>query len=244
MHKYVVPDSIRARVIRLQGKPFALDEIDAARTALVVVDMQNYYVAEDYPNQSPQAREIVPNINRMAAALRAAGGRVVWIQTDSAEALAKWGKHHKYKLTPENAARRLKLLSSDNEGFKLYGALEPKADDLYVRKIKFSAMIGDSSNLDRVLRDNGIEILLVAGTKTNVCCESTARDASMMEYRVALLSDATATSTDEEHAAALNGFQISFGDVMTVDEATERLVRLREKRARPASSDRAHPARS
>ena len=153
--------------------------------------------------------------------MRAAGGRVVWIQTDSAEALAKWGKHHKYKLTPENAARRLKLLSSDNEGFKLYPALEPKADDLYVRKIKFSAMIGDSSDLDRVLRDNGIEILLVAGTKTNVCCESTARDASMMEYRVALLSDATATSTDEEHAAALNGFQISFGDVMTVDEATD-----------------------
>ena len=148
MHKYVVPDQVRARVIRLQGKPFALDRIDAARTALVVVDMQNYYVAEGYPNQSPQAREIVPNINRMAAALRAAGGRVVWIQTDSAEALAKWGKHHKYKLTPENAARRLKLLSASDEGFKLFRTLEPKPDDLYVRKIKFSAMVGDSSNLD------------------------------------------------------------------------------------------------
>jgi ureidoacrylate peracid hydrolase len=224
MHPYVVPESIRARVIRLQGKPFALETIDAARTALVIVDMQNYYVAEGFPSQSPEAREIVPNINRMAAAVRAAGGRVVWIQTDSAEALAKWGKHHSYKLTPENAARRLALLSSDNEGFKLYRTLQPKAEDLYVRKIKFSAMIGDSSNLDRVLRDNGIEILLIAGTKTNICCESTARDASMMEYRVALLSDATATSTDEEHAAALNGFQVSFGDVMTVDEATERLV--------------------
>ena len=57
-----------------------------------------------------------------------------------------------------------------------------------------------------------------------MCCESTARDASMMEYRVALLSDANATSTDEEHAAALNGFQISFGDVMTVDEAVRRLI--------------------
>src|SRR5258707_1374189 len=109
MHPYVVPDPIRARVIRLQGKPFALDEIDAARTALVVVDMQNYYVAEGFPSQSPQAREIVPNINRMAAAVRAAGGKVVWIQTDSAEALGKWGKHHKYKLTPENAARRPEL---------------------------------------------------------------------------------------------------------------------------------------
>jgi ureidoacrylate peracid hydrolase len=118
----------------------------------------------------------------------------------------------------------------------LYKTLEPLADDLYVRKIKFSAMIGDSSNLDRVLRDNGIEILLIAGTKTNVCCESTGRDASMMEYRVVLLSDGTATSTDEEHAAALNGFQISFGDVMTVDEALERLTPAGQQPLRAAGN--------
>jgi ureidoacrylate peracid hydrolase len=231
MHKYVVPDSIRARVIRLQGKPFALEHIEAARAALVVVDMQNYYVAEGYPNESPTARAIVPNINRMAAALRAAGGRVVWVQTDSAEALAKWGNHHKYKLTPENAARRLQKLSATDEGFKLYRTLEPRPDDLYVRKIKFSALVGESSKLDEVLRGHGVEILLIAGTKTNVCCESTARDASMMEYRVAMLSDANATLTDEEHAAALNGFQVSFGDVMTVDEALARLVAAEKRSA-------------
>ena len=224
MHNYTVPDSIRARVIKLQGRPFALERIEAACTALVVVDMQNYYVAEGFPNESPMARAIVPNINRLAVALRAAGGKVVWVQTDSREALARWGNHHKYKLTPERAANRLKMLSDKDEGFKLYKALEAKPDDIYVRKIKFSAMVDGSSDLDRVLRDNGLETLLIAGTKTNVCCESTARDASMMEYRVAMLSDCTATSTDEEHAAALNGFQISFGDTMTVDEVLARLV--------------------
>jgi ureidoacrylate peracid hydrolase len=231
MHKYVVPDSIRARVIKLQGKPFALDRIEASRTALVVVDMQNYYVAEGFPNESPMARAIVPHINRLATVLRAAGGRVVWVQTDSREALAKWGNHHRYKLTPERAAKRLRMLSDADEGFKLYKALETAPDDIYVRKIKFSALARDSSNLDRVLRDNGLEVLLVAGTKTNVCCESTARDASMMEYRVAMLSDCTATSTDEEHAAALNGFQISFGDTMTVDEVLARLVPARKQSA-------------
>ena len=224
MHNYVVPESIRARVIKLQGKPFALDRIDAARTALVVVDMQNYYMAEGYPNPAPVAQAIVPNVNRMAAALRAAGGRVVWIQTDSREATAKWSNHQKYKLTPERAAARLRLLSDSHDGFKLYPELEAQADDLYVRKIMFSAILPNSGDLDRVLRQHGIENLLIAGTKTNVCCESTARDASMMNYRVAMVSDCNATSTDEEHAAALNGFQISFGDVMTVDEAIERLV--------------------
>ena len=71
----------------------------------------------------------------------------------------------------------------------------------------------------------------IAGTKTNVCCESTARDALMMNYRVAMISDCNATSTDEEHAAALNGFQISFGDVMTADEAIERLVPAKKQSA-------------
>jgi ureidoacrylate peracid hydrolase len=235
MHKYVVPDAIRARVIRLQGKPFALERIEAARTALVVVDMQNYYVAEGFPNESPAARGIVPNINKLAAALRAAGGRVVWVQTDSAQALAKWGNHHKYKLTPEKAATRLQKLSDKDEGFKLYKTLEPRPDDLYVRKIKFSAMVGESSDLDRVLQKHGIEVLLIAGTKTNVCCDSTARDASMMEYRVAMVSDCTATLNDEEHAAALNNFQVSFGDVMTVAEVQERLVPAAQQRSAAAS---------
>ena len=223
MHKYEVPPSIRERVVRLQGKPHAADTIDAARTALVVIDMQNHYVAEGFPNEAPVARAIVPNINRMAAALRAAGGRVVWIQTTSVGALEKWASHHKYKLTPEAAARRLKSLSEDSEGFKLFARLEPAPDDLYVRKIMYSAMIPGSSTLPDVLAASGIDMILIAGTKTNVCCESTGRDASMLGLRVVLLSDATATVTDEEHAGALNNFQVSFGDVMTVDEAVERL---------------------
>lgn len=223
MHKYVVPPSIRERVVRLQGKPHAADTIDAAHTALVVIDMQNHYVAEGFPNEAPEAREIVANINRMAAALRAAGGKVIWIQTTSVGALEKWATHHKFKLTPEAAARRLKSLSEDSEGFKLFAKLEAAPSDLYVRKIMYSAMIPGSSELPRVLADAGVNMLLIAGTKTNVCCETTGRDASMLGHRVVMLSDATATVTDEEHAGALNNFQVSFGDVMTVGEAIERL---------------------
>jgi ureidoacrylate peracid hydrolase len=57
-----------------------------------------------------------------------------------------------------------------------------------------------------------------------VCCESNARDAMLLDYRVAMLSDANATWTDEEHAATLNNFMSFFGDVMTADEALGRLV--------------------
>lgn len=223
MHSYAVPTSIRERVIRLQGKLHAADTINAARTALVVIDMQNHYVAEGFPNEAPVAREIVPNINRMAAALRAAGGSVVWIQTTSVGALEKWASHHKYKLTPEAAARRLKSLSEDSEGFKLFAKLEPHPDDLYVRKIMYSAMIPGSSALPEVLADVGIDMILIAGTKTNVCCESTGRDAMMLDFKVVMVSDCCAALSDDEHLATLETFIQQFGDVMSWKDVVERL---------------------
>jgi ureidoacrylate peracid hydrolase len=81
MHQYAIPEFVRERALRRKGKLFSIDAIDAARAALVVVDMQNHFVAQGFPNEVAQARDIVPNINRMAAAMRAAGSTVVWIQT-------------------------------------------------------------------------------------------------------------------------------------------------------------------
>jgi len=224
MHPYTVPEHIAQRVIRRQGKATGIEAIDAAHSALVVVDMQNHFVAQGFPAEIPVAREIVPNINRMAAAMRGAGGSVVWIQTTATGALERWSNHHKYGLKPEVAAKRLASLAESAEGFQLYPALEVLPDDLRVKKIKYSAMIPDSSNLHSVLTERGIDMLLIAGTATNVCCESTGRDAMMFDYRVAMLSDANAASTDEEHAATLNSFQVFFGDVMSTDEAIARLA--------------------
>ena len=74
------------------------------------------------------------------------------------------------------------------------------------------------------LRQRGTDNLLVTGTTTNVCCESTVRDAMMLDYRVVMLSDANAALTDEEHAASLNNCMIFFGDVMNTDEAIAKLA--------------------
>jgi ureidoacrylate peracid hydrolase len=75
MHKYVLPDSVKDRVVRRMGKLLAHDTIEAGRTALVVVDMEKYFCAPGFPHEVPMAREIVPNINRLAEALRAAPWR-------------------------------------------------------------------------------------------------------------------------------------------------------------------------
>jgi ureidoacrylate peracid hydrolase len=224
MHRYVMPDAIKERVLERQGRLFSHDEIDAARTALVVVDMQNHFVAEGFPGEVPLSREIVPVINHVAQAVRAAGGHVAWVQTTAAGALEHWGNHHRHRMTPERRARRLASLDEGAEGFTLFPVLEPAAGDLRVKKIKYSAFIAGSSDIDAQLRSRGVETVLIAGTATNVCCESSARDAMMLDYRVVMLADANATWSDAEHAGTLNNFALFFGDVMASGEAIGRLV--------------------
>jgi ureidoacrylate peracid hydrolase len=224
MHRYVMPGAVKERVIERQGRLFSHEEIDAARTALVVVDMQNHFVAEGFPGEVPLSREIVPVINALARAVRAAGGQVAWVQTTATGALEHWANHHKHRMTPERRTRRLASLDEGAEGFKLFPPLEPEPFDLRVKKIKYSAFIAGSSDIDAQLRSRGVETVLIAGTATNVCCESSARDAMMLDYRVVMLADANATWTDAEHAATLNNFALFFGDVMTSEEAIGRLV--------------------
>jgi ureidoacrylate peracid hydrolase len=230
MHNYVIPQSVKDRVIKRQGKLLSHDSIDASRTALVVVDMQNYFVAEGFAAEVPKARGIVPNINRMAKALRAAGGTVIWIQTTATGALEHWGNHHKHMLTTDRVDKRLTQLNEGHEGFKVYPKLETLPADLRIKKIKYSAFIAGSSDIDTQLKSRGIDTLLITGTVTNVCCESTARDAMMLDYRVVVLSDGNASLTDEEHAASLNNFLIFFGDVMTTDEAAARLIPAEQRK--------------
>jgi ureidoacrylate peracid hydrolase len=230
MHRYVVSDAIKERVLRRQGKLASHDRIDAVRAALIVVDMQNHFVAEGFPAEVPISREIVPNINRVAKAMRAAGGVVVWIQTTATGGLEHWGNYHSHMLTPERRQKRLASLDEGAEGFKLYPALEALPADLRVKKIKYSAFITGSSDIDVQLKGRGIDTLLITGTATNVCCESSARDAMMLDYRVIMLSDANATWTDEEHTATLNSFLLFFGDVMTTEEAIGKFVPVKSRK--------------
>ena len=231
MHPYSVSETVKQRVLRRRDRVIAMDRLEAARTAFVVVDMQNYFVGKGFPSEVQMARSIVPAINRLAAAVRSSGGSVIWIQTTSVGALETWVNHHRCFLSPAAAQKRIAQLAEDTEDFRLYPELDARPEDLRVKKIKFSAMISGSSELPAVLAARGIDTLLIGGTTTDVCCESTARDAAMLDFRVAMISDCNATWTDEQHAATLNNFQVVFGDVMNTDEAIARLVPIAQQRS-------------
>ena len=218
MHKIAIPKSVVERVIARRGREFVYDNLDPRRTALVVVDMQNAFMLPGVAHSlCLEAQEIVPNINRLAEAVRASGGAVVWIQTAYTDETRKsWSVYYDIS-KPEQNAKRAEALARGSKGYQLWETLDARPDDTFVEKNRFSAFIGTSSNLAEVLRAKGIDTILVTGTVTGVCCESTARDAMMCNFKTVMVSDGNAAVTDEDHNASLASFYLTFGDVMSTD---------------------------
>ena len=217
------PQWVKDRVMARQGCLHPYDELPAARLAVVVVDMQQYFTLPGYQGECAPAREIIAPINRLCDAVRAAGGAIVWVQTASDNADSFWSHHHGVMLTPERSARRLETLRRDAPGYALHPDLHAHDSDLRVTKRFYSAMAPGSSELEPLLRGRGVDTLLIAGTVTNVCCESTARDAMMRDFRTIMVDDALAAVTPAEHENALHGWMLFFGDVLSVDESIARL---------------------
>jgi ureidoacrylate peracid hydrolase len=219
MHTVAFPADLVSGVLQRTGKVHPFDRIDPQRTALLVVDMQNYFCAPGYMGEVPMARAIVPTINRLATGVRERGGHVVWIKGSSTGSAETWSVFNTYLMTPERLKTRLETLAEGHEGHEIYTGLEVQPEDGQIAKTRFSAFVPGSSGLDAYLRARGIDTVLVAGTTTDVCCDSTARDASMLNYKSIMVSDANATYTDAAHLASLMAFYRVFGDVQTVDEA-------------------------
>ncbi len=215
MHEVAIRREIIERVLARRGRLHLFDRLDPKRTALLVIDMQNAFVAPGAPIEVPGARDIVPGINRLVTALRRRGVPVIWVLHQNS---GDWNFFDVF-VRPENRARAAAALSAGHELQQPWRELDIAPGDLRVTKNRYSALIAGASDLGTLLKKRGIDTLLIAGTKTNVCCESTARDAMMLDYKVVLLCDCTAALSDEEHLATLENVIQQFGDVMTADDA-------------------------
>lgn len=218
MHKVDIPQSVIARVLERRASLHYIDELEGSRTAHIVVDLQNGFMAPGQPAEIPAAREIVPNVNRISAALRAAGGLNVFIQnTIDAQAHQTWSNWFK-RQGPDRAQRMDEAFAAGSFGHAVWPGLEVAEADMKVAKSRFGAFVPGASKLHTILQARGIDTLIITGTATNVCCESTARDAMMLNYNVIFVADGTATHSDAEHNATLGNLIANFADVMTTDE--------------------------
>jgi ureidoacrylate peracid hydrolase len=219
MHPTDLPQFAIDGALRRRGRMHFFEALDPARTALVVIDMQNVFMQEGAPAETPVARDIVPNINRLAGAMRETGGTVVWVSmTHTPADLDDWSVFYEALSGSGRGALMQDWLKDGSDGHKLWPTLEVADGDWLINKNRFSAFLPGSSGLAERLQGEGIDTLVIVGTLTNICCESSARDAMMRNFGVLMVSDANAARTDEEHLATLATIFQTFGDVQSTDE--------------------------
>ncbi|MDI1347232.1 MAG: isochorismatase family protein, partial [Pseudolabrys sp.] len=147
MHAFSLPDDLIERVAARAGKAHPFDVMDPAKTALVVVDMQNYFMKPGFQGEVPMAREIVADVNRLAAGLRAMGGHVVWIKNATNNTREAWSVFNDRLMTPEKRDRRYETMDTGHEGHKLWAGLDARPEDAQIVKKRFSAFIQGSSDI-------------------------------------------------------------------------------------------------
>jgi nicotinamidase-related amidase len=207
-----------------------INQIDPARTAMIVVDMQNDFVAAGAPIETPAARAIVPKLGEALKVCRDAAIRVIFTAHVHRRDGSDMGLFD--DLHPPIASRA--ALVDGTPGVDIYPEVAPAPGEHVIKKHRYSAFFG--TDLDIILREWGIDTVIISGTTTENCCFSTARDAMFHNYRVVFLSDATATydypdcgfgpmPNGEVHHATLVILAASTAHVMPVADLGARLAR-------------------
>lgn len=213
MHQVTIPQHIVDRVRGVRGSDHVYASLDMRKVAHVCVDMQVGFVAEGAPIEVPMTRQITGTINTISAAMRESGGINVFTRYtyDPAE---KHSWDHWFKTLGATQLDAQAKMARGMPDWEIDPAMEVKAGDIVVDKTRFSALIPETCDMDAELKARGIDTLIITGTLTNCCCESTARDALQMGYKVIFMSDANATLSDEEHLGTLLSMYTIFADVM------------------------------
>jgi ureidoacrylate peracid hydrolase len=218
MKKAAIRQEIVERVLARRGRLHWFDRLDPSKTALVVIDMQSTFCEPGGPAEVPGSRDIVDPINALTRRLRTLRVPVFWILHANTHSAGRsdWEVFFNHVVAGEVRDRTLESLAPGRQ--TVWTELETSPDDIVITKNRYSALSVGSSSLERVLRNLNIDTILIAGTKTNVCCETTARDGMMLDFKVVMVEDCCAALSDEEHRATLETIIQQFGDVMTSDE--------------------------
>ena len=201
-----------------RGKFHWFNTLDKKTTALLVIDMQNTFCEPNSPAEVPTSRGIVQNINQLTSSLRNLNVPIIWVLHANSQLNGKsdWELFFNNVVANEVKEKTIESLAPGRQ--KVWKELDLNNSDLTIIKNRYSALIPGSSNLNEILKKLNIDTLLIAGTKTNVCCESTARDGMMLNYKIVMVEDCCAALSDDEHQATLETIIQQFGDVMTYQE--------------------------
>ena len=177
------------------------------KACLLVIDMQNYFIHPDGDSNLEDGERIVPLLEGLIAHCRKVGVPVVFTQHAHREDGRDIG------ILGDWWGGAIREGTWDSEIFDGLGPLE---GEMVIRKNRYSAFKG--TNLEKELRVMDVEDIIVSGVMTNICCETTARDAFMNDFRVFFLADGTATISDDMQVGTLKNLAYAFAVVRTVEQ--------------------------
>jgi ureidoacrylate peracid hydrolase len=219
MHQIRISPELQAQVRAERGTSHIFDKLDMRRTSHVIVDMQNGFMEAGAPVEVPVAREIVPAVNSISAAVRERGGQNIYLRmTIDEDSQSSWSNWFAYMFSGASRLRMAESFAPDAHYWRLWPQLDFTGSDFAVDKTRFGAFVPGASRLHEILQERGIDTLIITGTLTNCCCESTARDAMQMNYKIIFVADANAALSDAAHNATLDNMLMLFADVMTTQE--------------------------
>ena len=220
MHKISIPSYAIEAARRRRPSLHVFNEIVPARTAVLVIDMQVGFVQPGEIAGNQHALDVVSNINSLTREARQQGATIVYLRHtyDPQTTDRDWSLWLEHFMGPTKRDLMKDTFRPGGRGHDIDASLERQPQDLVIDKTRFSAFIQGSSDLHARLQALKIDTLIVTGTLTNICCETTARDAMMLNYKVFFVSDATAARGDDEHNAALGALVAMFADVRPASE--------------------------
>jgi nicotinamidase-related amidase len=174
--------------------------VDPGRTALIVVDMQNDFVKEGGTLVVPDAEGTIPTIQSLLALARDSGMKVVFTQDTHADEDPEWD------IWPEH-------VREDSWGWRIVDELEPREDEMVIRKVRYDAFYG--THLDHFLRLWGVETVIVCGTVASICVHYTAASAALRWYAVVVPKDATSALTPFDLESSLRQIDFLFNGRIT-----------------------------
>lgn len=186
--------------------------LDTGKSALLVIDMQEFFLNPQSPTFTCSGLAIMSNVQRLLGAFREADLPVIYTR-------------HVHRADGSDAG----IMGWWWEGMCIEGSAEseihrdlaPQAGEQVILKRRYSSFY--NTDLDTVLRGFKVEDLVIAGVMTNLCCETTARDAYMRDYRVLIPADATGSVCEEMHLASLLNLAFGFAYVTTTDDIASQL---------------------
>jgi nicotinamidase-related amidase len=217
MTPYVTSDNLdsKVRFWLEQVRPFNTHELqmNVAASALMVIDMQRFFLDPQSPTYTCGGQAILRNVRRMIDVFRQAGRPVIYTRH----------VHH-----PDDLDSGImgwwwpgKCLEGTAES-EIHGELTPLRNEKVVMKHRYSAFY--NTDLETILRCLKIEDIVISGIMTNMCCESTARDAYYRDYRVFFLADGTGSINEEMHLASLLNLSFGFAFVTTSSNIAEQVA--------------------